>query len=68
LLAGTCEGVIKNCSAIGSITVGENSQYIGELVGVNFGEVSDCEATVTIEAGEGSTDVGGLVRADHPPL
>jgi hypothetical protein len=66
LLAGTCEGVITNCSATGSIAVGEGSQFIGELVGLNAGEISDCEATATIEAGEGSTDIGGLVGAPQP--
>lgn len=68
LLAGTCEGVIENCSATGFIGVGENSRFIGELIGVDVGQVSDCEATVTIEAGAGSTDIGGLVGASAPLL
>jgi hypothetical protein len=68
LLAGTCEGVIENCSATGFIGVGENSRFIGGLIGVDVGQVSDCEATVTIEAGAGSTDIGGLVGASYPLL
>jgi hypothetical protein len=68
LLAGTSEGVITNCSATGSIAVGEDSQFIGGLIGYNYGKVSDCEATVGIEAGAGSTDIGALTGADHPPL
>ncbi|MEN6574719.1 MAG: GLUG motif-containing protein [Phycisphaerales bacterium] len=66
LLAGTCTGVIRNCSATGSIRVGESSRYIGELVGYSSGEVSGCEATATIEAGEGSTDIGGLQGYQMP--
>lgn len=61
LLAGTSEGVIRNCSATGSIRVGEGSLLIGELIGYSTGEVTDCEATATIEAGDGSTKIGGLV-------
>jgi len=61
LLAGTSEGVIRNCSATGSIRVGEGSRFIGELIGYSNGEVTDCEARATIEAGEGSTEIGGLV-------
>jgi len=70
LLAGTCEGgLIENCHVSGSVTVGENSQYIGQLVGyVGYrgGKVVDCEANATIDAGEGSTDVGGLIGYQEP--
>jgi hypothetical protein len=64
LLAGTSEGVIRNCSATGSIRVGESSSRIGKLVGFSSGKISDCEATATVEAGEGSTDIGGLAGFD----
>jgi hypothetical protein len=68
LLVGTSEGVIENCSASGSLAVGEKSRFIGGLIGLDIGEVRDCEATVTIEAGEGSTDIGEVVGASHPVL
>lgn len=60
LLAGTSKGVIRNCSATGSIRVGENSDSVGQLIGYNTGEIIECEAAATIEAGEGSTYIGGL--------
>jgi hypothetical protein len=68
VLAGTNDGVVRNCSVTGSIAVGENNRFIGEFIGANNAEVIDCNATVTIEAGEGSTDIGGLVGAEQPPL
>jgi hypothetical protein len=69
LLVGTCEGLIENCRVTGSVKVGANSKYIGELIGYVIwpgGEVVGCEADATIEAGEGSTDVGGLVGYWEP--
>ncbi len=68
VLAGTNAGVVTNCSATGSITVGEYSQFIGELIGANFGQVNDCNAVVTVEAGEGSIEIGGLIGAEDPPF
>jgi hypothetical protein len=69
VLAGTCEGVIENCHATGSVTVGEGSQYVGGLVGYvayKGGQAVDCSAEATIEAGEGSTDVGPLIGYEEP--
>jgi hypothetical protein len=69
LLAGTCEGLIENCHATGSITVGQDSQYIGGLVGYvayKGGQVVDCSADATIETGEGSADIGSLIGYEEP--
>jgi hypothetical protein len=69
LLAGTCEGLIENCHATGSITVGQGSQYIGGLVGYvayKGGQVVDCSADATIETGEGSADIGSLIGYEEP--
>lgn len=71
LLAGTCDGgLIANCSAQGSISVGANSEGVGQLVGYSTGQVVDCTSNATVAAGEGSTDIGGLIgldRWDGPP-
>jgi hypothetical protein len=77
LLAGTCEGRIENCRASGSLTVGEDSRYIGGLVGyftswsslnrekalamICEGTIENCWASGSVTVGEDSQYVGGLV-------
>jgi hypothetical protein len=58
-LAGYNAGSISNCYSTGAVTGGENSLYLGGLVGENDGSaISNCYSTGSVS---GSYYVGGLV-------
>jgi hypothetical protein len=54
-------GSISNCYSTGDVSGGDNSYYLGGLVGLNYGTISYCYSTGAVTAGGGSYDLGGLV-------
>jgi hypothetical protein len=54
-------GSISNCYSTGDVSGGDNSYYLGGLVGLNYGTISNCYSTGAVTAGGESYDLGGLV-------
>ena len=55
-------GNISNCYANGDVmSNGDNSHYLGGLVGDNYGSISKSYATGSVSSGDGSYSLGGLV-------
>jgi hypothetical protein len=54
-------GSISNCYSTGTITGGDYSDYLGGLVGDNYGIISDCYSTGSVTGGDYSYYLGGLV-------
>jgi len=61
-LAGWNDGSISNCYSTGAVNGGDNSQYLGGLVGYNyFGTITNCYSTGVVTGGDNSQYLGGLV-------
>jgi hypothetical protein len=54
-------GSISNCYSTGAVIGGDNSWYIGGLVGRSKGSIINCYSTGAVTGGDGSTHLGGLV-------
>ena len=60
-LAGFSEGIITNCSSIGSIYCSDSSDYAGGLCGENYnGLIEDSYSISEITGGSHSNAIGGL--------
>jgi hypothetical protein len=58
------EGTITDCCAMGNVSSGNDSWYLGGLVGFNTGDIVRCYATGDIAGGDEVYYFGGLVGAN----
>jgi hypothetical protein len=59
-------GIISNCYSSGAVTGGDNSEYVGGLVGFNnYGTISNCYSTGAVSGGDNSGYLGGLVGQNN---
>ena len=54
-------GSITNCYATGAVSGGDDANWLGGLVGDNWGVISNCFSTGVVTGGNGSQYLGGLV-------
>ena len=55
-------GTISNCYSTGDVSGGDDSEWLGGLVGYNEGgSISNCYSTGAVTGGTGSEQLGGLV-------
>jgi hypothetical protein len=54
-------GSITNCYATGAVSGGDDANWLGGLVGDNWGIISNCFSTGVVTGGNGSQYLGGLV-------
>jgi hypothetical protein len=60
-------GIITHCYITGDISVKENSDRLGGLVGINSGTITRCYNTPTsnVSSGDNSFNIGGLVGDNY---
>jgi len=60
-IAGRCEGTIKDCYNLGTISAGPDSTYIGGIAGYAVATIQGCFNTGSVSAGSNSSLIGGIV-------
>ncbi len=53
-------GNISNCYVTGSVSGGNNSDYLGGLCGYNSGDISNCYTFVSVNGGYNTNRLGGM--------